>query len=301
MRKNQLFAITIIGLMLLAITAVSGCTSTGTGEDSGLKSGLADNSDFKIEVTGGTTSPVTVTWSDILNMEFVEVKGVTMINSVGTEKTSDYVGVPMMDIINKAGCPDGEVSFKVAAPDGYNKVYTRAQMEKSILGLKENSTALTNNINKNSIKMVVPGEPGDMWMKLPVKIDIVAGSLSNVNDKEPVVLNITGKVENTKSFRLSDLKANPMKTMTVPYKDDTTLTVTGTYFNKLLEEAKPAADAAEIKLIAEDGYSKTIALSNVIACEDALIAFNDDGTLQSIFPGESFGTWVKQLVTIEVL
>lgn len=301
MKQNKIIAMIMMVLVLALITAIAGCTSSGTSDATGLKAGLADNKDFKIEVIGGKTSPMVITWEDLKAMNFVEKNGVTMINSVGTEKTSDFVGVPMMDIVNKAGVPDGEVSFKVVAPDGYSKVYTAEQMEKSILGLKENGTALTDNINKKSIKMVVPGEPGDMWMKQPVKIEIVQGTAVNVNSKEPIALNITGNVEKQMKMRISDLRANPSVTITTPYKDNQTLTATGVSLNKLLDEAKPKSDATQVKFTAADGYNKTIDLTDIRGSQDAIISFQDDGTLKAIIPGVSFGAWVGQLVDIEVI
>jgi DMSO/TMAO reductase YedYZ molybdopterin-dependent catalytic subunit len=172
----------ILSIMMLAAVAVSGCTSSGnsdgsnaTSQSSGLKSGLADNPNYKIEITGGVNSPVTVTYADIKAMEFTEMKNVTMINSAGTEKTSDFVGVPMKDILAKAGgLPAGNLTITVSASDGYGMAYTREQVEKAILGFKENGTALTDSLNKDSIRMVVPGEPGSMWMKVPAKIVIEA-------------------------------------------------------------------------------------------------------------------------------
>lgn len=171
----------ILSIAMLAAVAVSGCTSSGgntgvsaTPQANGLKTGLADNPNYQIEITGGVKSPVAVTYADIKTMEFIEITDVTMINSAGTEKTSDFVGVPMKDILDKAGLPTGNLTFKVYAPDGYGMTYTKEQMEKSLLGLKENSTALTDSMNKDSIRMVVPGEPGSMWMKVPTKIVISA-------------------------------------------------------------------------------------------------------------------------------
>jgi|WetSurMetagenome_2_1015567.scaffolds.fasta_scaffold62015_2 DMSO/TMAO reductase YedYZ molybdopterin-dependent catalytic subunit len=168
----------ILLITMLAAVAVSGCTSSGTNDTpqaSGLKTGLADNPNYQIEIVGGVNSPVTVTYADIKAMDFTEMNNVTMINSAGTEKTSDFVGVPMKDILAKAGgLPSGNLTLTVSASDGYGMAYTREQVEKALLGLKENGTALTDNLNKDSIRMVVPDEPGSMWMKVPTKIVITS-------------------------------------------------------------------------------------------------------------------------------
>jgi DMSO/TMAO reductase YedYZ molybdopterin-dependent catalytic subunit len=163
---------------MLAAVAISGCTSSGTNNTpqvSSLKAGLADNPNYKIDIIGGVNTPVTVTYDEIKAMNFTEVDNVTMINSVGTEKTSDFVGVPMKDILAEAGgLPAGNLTITISAADGYGMTYTRDQVEKSLLGFKENGTALTDNLNKDSIRMIAPGEPGNMWMKVPTKIVITS-------------------------------------------------------------------------------------------------------------------------------
>lgn len=167
-------------LVVLAVMAVSGCTTgsqtvSPTAAGSGLKAGLPDSLDYKLDVVGGTNSPVTFTYADLKAMDFTVLKDATTVNSVGTRTTGDYTGVPMTSILSKAGVPDGNVTYKVTATDGYTKIYSADQMQKSILGLKVNDTPMTTNINDKvkSIRMIVPGETNDMWIKMPVKIEIV--------------------------------------------------------------------------------------------------------------------------------
>jgi DMSO/TMAO reductase YedYZ molybdopterin-dependent catalytic subunit len=168
-------------LMLALLATIAGCTSSSpptsspTAADSGLKAGLPDSMDYQISVTGGQNT-VTLTYKDLKAMDFTEIKNASTVNSAGTVTTGSYAGVPMMAIVNKAGLPQGNVSFKISAPDGYTKLYSMDQMQSSILGLKVNDTAMTNDINDKgkSIRMIVPGETNDMWMKMPIKIEITA-------------------------------------------------------------------------------------------------------------------------------
>jgi len=161
-------------LALLAATMVAGCTSGSPAVADGLKAGLPDDMDYQITVTGGQR-PATLTYKDLKAMDFTEIEDASTVNSAGTVTTGTYAGVPMMAIVDRAGLPQGNVSFKISAPDGYTKLYTLEQMQSSILGLKVNDTAMTGNINDKgkSIRMIVPGETNDMWMKMPVKIEVV--------------------------------------------------------------------------------------------------------------------------------
>ncbi|MDI6897189.1 molybdopterin-dependent oxidoreductase [Methanocella conradii] len=295
MRRCELGIISIVVLVMLAV-AMSGCTA-GSTDNSGLKSGLADNPNYKIEIIGGK-SPTTVTFADIKAMGFVEKKGVVMVNSAGTEKTGDYVGVPLMDVINKAGMPDGEYNFKISASDGYSKVYTREQVEKAILALKENGTALTDNVNKNSIKLVLPGEPGEMWMKVPVKIELTTAASSS---SEQVVLNITGVGDKPIGLKMSKLQSYPVKSLSLPYKNNTTLNVSGILLNKLLDDYSNK-NATKIKFVASDGYNKTLSLADVRADQDAIIAIDQkNGTLRAVVPAQPYSAWVSKLATIELV
>ncbi|WP_174589670.1 molybdopterin-dependent oxidoreductase [Methanocella conradii] len=294
MRRYELGIVAIAVLVTLAV-AMSGCT-TGSTDNAGLKSGLADNPNYKIEIIGGK-SPTTVTFADIKAMGFVEKKGVVMVNSAGTEKTGDYVGVPLMDIINRAGMPDGEYNFKISASDGYSKVYTKEQVEKAILALKENGTALTDNINKNSIKLVLPGEPGEMWMKVPVKIELTTAASSS---SEPVVLNITGVGDKPIGLKMSKLQSYPVRSLSLPYKNNTTLNVSGILLNKLLDDYSNK-NATKIRFVASDGYNKTLSLADVRADQDAIIAIDQkDGTLRAVVPTQPYSAWVSKLATIEL-
>ncbi|HTY90174.1 MAG TPA: hypothetical protein VMC84_03270 [Methanocella sp.] len=310
MRYNA--SILLILTVVLVAAALSGCTtSTNTntatpttaapsaagGDNSGLKAGLTDVPNYKLQVVGGNTN-VTLAYADIKAMGLVEKDGVVMINSVGTETTSDYVGVPMMDIINKAGLPAGDYNFKISASDGYMKVYTKAQLEKSILGLKENGTALTDNINKNSIRIVVPDEPGEMWMKVPVKIELTQAAGSST---EPFVLNITGVTANAIGLKMSKLQSYPVKSLTVPFKNNTTLSVSGPSLNKILDDYAANTTATKVRFIASDGYNKTVNMTDIRADNDAIIAIDQqNGTLRDILPSQQFSTWVNKLATIEL-
>jgi DMSO/TMAO reductase YedYZ molybdopterin-dependent catalytic subunit len=183
MRQMKITSILLIMLTVCAVLAISGCTSNSptasppvgpTAAGAEYKVGLPDTLDYQITVTNGTNSPLTLTYKDLKAMDFSQIVDATTVNSAGTRTTGTYSGVPMMAILNKAGLPQGNLTFVVTASDGYTKFYSMDQMQKSILGLKVNDTAMTTNINDKakSIRMIVPDETNDMWIKIPVNIDI---------------------------------------------------------------------------------------------------------------------------------
>lgn len=209
MQLKKISVILTITLIIAIAAALSGCTNTAsptpTAAPSGgdLKSGLPATLDYTIQVTGGTT-PVTLSYADLKAMELKELKNVATVNSVGTPTGGDYIGVPLLDIVNKAGLPSGEVSFKLTAADGYGIDYSKEQLTAGILALKTNGTALNNNINddNNCIRIVIPGELKNMWLKMPAKIEITGGAA------KAVALSVSGaNVTTRKNYALDDLKA----------------------------------------------------------------------------------------------
>lgn len=165
-------------MVIVLALAVAGCAGTTAPATSpaattaGLKAGLPDLPGYGIVIVGGNESPVTVTYADLKGMGFVETGNVTMVKANGDEVTGDFIGVPMAEVLAKAGVPDGDVAFELSASDGYVMLYTRGQIESAVLGLKRNGTALGDDIGGSPIQMVVPGERGAMWMKVPVRIEI---------------------------------------------------------------------------------------------------------------------------------
>jgi DMSO/TMAO reductase YedYZ molybdopterin-dependent catalytic subunit len=301
MQSKKISVILTIALIVMIAAALSGCSSTvsptPTAAPSGgdLKAGLLATMDYSVQVIGGTT-PVTLTYADLKNMEFTELKGVTTVNSVGTVTAGDYIGVPLMDIVNKAGLPAGEVSFKVTASDGYVIDYTKEQFTAGILAFKTNGTANVNNINDpNAIAFVIPGELKNMWLKMPTKIQIVGGAA------KPVALSISGaNVTSRPSFTLDELKNMTQKMITTTDSKNNTITATGVSLNDLLDKAGPKG--AVVQFISGDanGFSKNVSLTDIYNSPDAIVAIDENGVLRNIIPGLPSNTWVGNLTKIRI-
>ena len=126
MEKRVLFTFSLLASILLAVVAVNGCTSS-KAEKEDLKSGLPENLDYKIDISGGTKGNITLTYADLKAMDFVKRLQVTYKDSAGNNKVSDFTGIKWNDVLEKGGVPVGEAYFKVYSPDGYNvSVYKRS-------------------------------------------------------------------------------------------------------------------------------------------------------------------------------
>ena len=184
MKQKSLAMILILSAVLTAVS-VSGCTTgsvtvspttaapAASLTGSALSAGLPDSSDYKITITGGSVSPLTITYADLKAMKMVEMSNATMVKMNGVDVTSDWVGVPLADILAKAGVPAGNVTFKISAPDGFASVYTSDELDGAMLGLKKNGTVLEDQVSSdNPIQLVVPEQLGHLWIKVPESIEI---------------------------------------------------------------------------------------------------------------------------------
>lgn len=193
--RQKISAMILFTIVLLAVVAISGCTA-GSGTTNtvtavpsvsamgmpspsvaltGLKAGLVELPNYNITIIGGNTSPVKLSYADLESMDFVEVDNASKMkmSGSGVENTGDYIGVRMTDILDKAGVPAGNVIYTIIATDGYSSNYTQQQLQGAILGLKLNGNALTDIVDKNSIVLVEPNQPGPMWVMVPTEIDII--------------------------------------------------------------------------------------------------------------------------------
>jgi len=173
MQKNS--AMILMTLAVLAAAAVAGCASgpAATPPATGTGAGLLASSDYQLVITGGNVSPVTVTYGDLKAMKLVEMSGTTMVKMNGVRITSDWTGVPLDDILARAGLPAGNVTIRMSAPDGFVNTFTRDQLDGAMLGLTKNGTALNSDVNGDyAIQLVLAEHVGNEWIKVPTQIAI---------------------------------------------------------------------------------------------------------------------------------
>lgn len=116
---------------------------------------------------------------------------------------------------------------------------------------------------------------------------------------EPAALKLTGAIATEMAWTEAELKA--MDTLDVDYtgKDGTVTTYTGVPIKTLLEMAG-ATEGTTLALVASDDYSAEIALADVQACDNCIVAFDPDGGLRSVMPDQSGKLQVKDLVEMQV-
>lgn len=119
-------------------------------------------------------------------------------------------------------------------------------------------------------------------------------------EQGPTVLTVKGLVGQELDLSLDGLKALGTVEITAEHPKKGPQEYAGVLLKTVLEKAGVQDGAAEVVLVAADGFEGSADLADVNACEDCLVSVGEDGALGMVMPGLSSKTWVKDVVTIEV-
>lgn len=95
----------------------------------------------------------------------------------------------------------------------------------------------------------------------------------------------------------SDIKAFEEITADYNNKDGETTTYAGYALQDVLSGV---TDISTITFTAADGYFAEMSGADLLACDDCIIAFEDDGTLRLVMPNQPSKLSVKDLVDITI-
>ncbi len=114
-----------------------------------------------------------------------------------------------------------------------------------------------------------------------------------------VALRITGNVGTEMAW--SEAQVRALETIEVDYtnRDGEPTTYTGVAVNTLLAQAG-VSGASSVTFVAADDYTAKVALDELQACADCIVAFVDGGGFRSVLPGFASNVQVRDLVEIRV-
>ena len=131
----------------------------------------------------------------------------------------------------------------------------------------------------------------------PAAVDEAAAAES---DGEAFTLSFSGAVANPTTYTVADLQGKEVIEVTAEHPKKGEQTNEGVRLNALLDEVGVDAGATTLIATAADGFTSEIALADVQACADCLVAFNNRGTLKLVMPGMDGSAWVTDVLSIEV-
>lgn len=119
-------------------------------------------------------------------------------------------------------------------------------------------------------------------------------------DAVDAALVVEGLVDNPMALSLDDLLAMEQVETVVTNKDGEDETFSGVSLASLLEAAGVQEGTGTVTFVAVDGYFYEMALADLEACADCIVAIDEDGGLRTAMPGMEGKAQVKSLVSIGI-
>lgn len=116
----------------------------------------------------------------------------------------------------------------------------------------------------------------------------------------PAALAVKGQVANELALTLDEVKALGVEKVTAEHPKKGAQEYEGVRVKAVLDKAGVDGGAADAVFTASDGFSGSVALADLNACADCLIAIDADGVLSMVLPGQPSSAWVKDVVSIEI-
>jgi DMSO/TMAO reductase YedYZ molybdopterin-dependent catalytic subunit len=153
-RDGRVVRLVFLALALCALlTGLAGC---------GVK---APDVTWELVVDGAVSTPLTLSFQDLVKMPQTELKEVVMQRSSGDPTTSSWSGVALTEIFKKAGVASWEKGITAVANDGYAISIPKDELEGGIVALKmEGEWIETADYQKGPIRLVCPQTPANRWV-----------------------------------------------------------------------------------------------------------------------------------------
>jgi len=119
-------------------------------------------------------------------------------------------------------------------------------------------------------------------------------------DAGPVLLQVSGAVEQETGFTEKDLNALGLTDVDFTEKSGDVSTYTGVQVRDVLSEVGVTSDASAVGFVGDDGYEAETTLEEIQTCEDCIVALLDEGGLKMVMPGFSSKLQVKGVIEFRV-
>jgi DMSO/TMAO reductase YedYZ molybdopterin-dependent catalytic subunit len=140
-------------IALLLVVGLAGC-------------GGAPKVDWELKITGAVSTPLTLSYSELVGMEQTDLNDILMEKSLGEDVMTSWSGVPLETILNQAGAGDYS-SITALAADGYAIEISKDEAQGATVALKSNGEWIVNvaeEEGKGPIRLVCPETPANRWV-----------------------------------------------------------------------------------------------------------------------------------------
>ncbi len=303
MGKNKKIALTTVAIVVIIIAIVASYYFMFSTQPSLLPSGKPPQS--QIKVAGEVTTEKTLTVEDLAQMPLANVT-----HTIKGE-TATYIGVTLLEFLNRTGAAWDTGLITVTAADGYSKVINLYQAWNStqyphneiILAFVKNGEWMTSE-NGGPVQLITPGLASAYNVKNVAELRLNAWPI-----------NVTGAVSNPLIITGENITDFETKTVQAAFapggEPQRTSEWTGVDLWAVLQTAGISETASKVTVTAIDGYAKDFTVAEVKDL-GILIGYKENGEyftpemgqpFRLIVPNEEYKWgqyWVRWVSQIEV-
>jgi hypothetical protein len=231
------------------------------------------------------------------------------------EKAQEWVGVPVWllagyvddEIIHEGpayndALADSGYPVDLVASDGYKVTLDSLRIKRNaniLVAYTVNGNPLPDDyfplrlVGKDLLKNEMVGMINSISIGLtPIEEEI--------NTVVPGSLIFNGLVDKEMTWSEADLRSMKVVTISAEHPKNGIGQYEGIRLNSLLDLAGVQTGATNLVIMANDGYSTEISLTDIRACTDCLVGFDTSGILIMVMPGFPSNTWIKDVVRLGI-
>ena len=159
--KNVLKRILSLSFMIFSvIISLSGCKNI-------------PKTDWEVKITGAVTSPITLSFEELTELEQIDLIDVFMSKTYGEDEYRSFSGVPIENLMDLAGASKDVVSITTYAADGYAIEIPLADLEGGILAIKDGGEwIIKKEPESGPLRLVFPKTPASSWVFQVIEIQV---------------------------------------------------------------------------------------------------------------------------------
>jgi len=151
-KKNQISKFSILTLYVFILLLLSAC-------------GAVPKVEWELAITGDVSNPAIYSFSELAAMEQIDLNDVLMEKSRGEDEVRSFSGVPIADLLEKAGVKEDYSSITAKAADGYAIEISKDELVDGIVAMKQAGEWIVKaDPGAGPIRLVFPMTPANRWV-----------------------------------------------------------------------------------------------------------------------------------------
>jgi len=129
--------------------------------------------DWTLKIGGEVSNPLSLSYTDLAAMDFVNLDDVLMEKSRGEDEVRSFSGVDLATLLEEAGAPADYSTLTAIAADGYAIEISKDEAVNGIIAMKQADEWITDaDPDAGPIRLVFPTTPANRWVFQIIEIDV---------------------------------------------------------------------------------------------------------------------------------